>query len=102
MARGWPVCGSSEVCNNLAMPIRSIVMLSQGKTDEVTRLSPMKAFSQIYRQVTINRWNAAANMRCMDLLESLVRELPVWHLSCTISENAVNTLADALYPKEDT
>ena len=102
MARGWPVCGSSEVCNNLAMPIRSIVMLSQGKTDEVTRLSPMKAFSQIYSQVTINRWNAAANMRCMDLLESLVRELPVWHLSCTISENAVNTLADALYPKEDT
>ena len=102
MARGWPVCGSSEVCNNLAMPIRSVVMLSQGKTDVVTKLSPMKAFSQMYSQVTINRWNAAANVRCMDLLETFVREIPIWHLSCTISENAVNTLADALYPKEDT
>lgn len=102
VAQGWPVCGSSEVCNDLAMPIRSIVMLSQGKTDVVERLSPMKAFSQIYSQITINRWNAAANMRCMDRLEALVREIPVWHLSCTISENAVNTLAEALYPKEDT
>ena len=102
MARGWPVCGSSEVCNNIAMPIRAIVMLSQGKADVVTKLSPMKAFSQIYSQITINRWNPAANVRCMDLLETLVRETPVWHLSGTISENAVNTLAEALYPKEDT
>lgn len=102
MARGWPVCGSSEICNDLSMPIRAVVMLSQGKTDTVTRLSPMQAFSQMYSQVTINRWNATANVRCMDLLENFVREIPVWHLSCTISENAVNTLANALYPKEDT
>ena len=102
MARGWPVCGSSEICNNMALPIHAIVMLSQGKTDVVSRLSPMKAFSQVYSQVTVNRWNAAANIRCMDLLDELVREIPVWHLSCTISENAVNTLADVLYPKEDT
>jgi hypothetical protein len=77
-------------------------MLSQGKTDVATKLSPMKAFSQIYSQITINRWNTTANIRCMDLLEVLVREIPVWHLSCTISENAVNTLANVLYPKEDT
>jgi hypothetical protein len=102
VARGWPVCGSSEICNNLAFPIRSVVMLSQGKTDVVTRLSGMQAFTQIYNQVTINRWNVSANVRCMDLLDTLVREIPVWHLSCTISENAVNTLAEVLYPKEDT
>ena len=102
IARGWPVCGSSEVCNNIEMPIHAIVMLSQGKNDVATKLSHMKAFSQIYSQVTINRWNAAANLHCMDQLEVLVREVPVWHLSCTISENAVNTLAEALYLKENT
>ena len=101
MARGWPVCGSSEVCNDIAMPIHAIVMLSQGKTDVVTRLSPMQAFSQIYSQITINRWNAKSNVRCMDILDSLVKEIPVWHLSCTISENAVNTLVEVLYPKEE-
>lgn len=101
MAQGWPVCGSSEVCNNIALPIHAVVMLSQGKTDEVTRLSPMKAFSQMYSQITVNRWNAAANVQCMDFLEMFVKEIPIWHLSCTISENAVDTLADVLYPKEE-
>ncbi|MBR5220221.1 MAG: hypothetical protein IKV66_04460, partial [Clostridia bacterium] len=100
-ARGWPVCGSSEICNNIAFPIHAVVMLSQGKTDEVASLSAMKAFSQMYSQVTINRWNSVANVRCMDLLEMFVKEIPVLHLSCTISENAVNTLANALYPKEN-
>lgn len=99
-AQGWPVCGSSEICNNIPLPIHAVVMLSQGKTDVVSRLSPMKAFSQIYSQITVNRWNTSANIRCMDFLEGLVREVPVWHLSCTISENAVNTLAEALYPEE--
>jgi hypothetical protein len=61
----------------------------------------MQAFSQIYSQITINRWNAKSNVRCMDILDSLVKEIPVWHLSCTISENAVNTLAEVLYPKEE-
>ena len=102
IVRGWPVCGSSEICNNIEMPIHAIVMLSQGKIDEVSVLSPMKAFSLMYSQITINRWNAPVNIRCMDILEGFVRENPVWHLSCTISENAVNTLYKALYPKEDT
>ena len=97
IARGWPVCGSSEVCNNIEIPIRAIVMLSQGKEDVVTRLAPMKAFTQVYSQITINRWNVNANKYAMDMIEELVTDIPVWHLSCTISENAVNTLAEVLY-----
>ena len=98
IARGWPVCGSSEVCNNIEIPIRAIVMLSQGKEDVVTRLAPMKAFTRVYSQITINRWNVNANKYAMDMIEELVTDIPVWHLSCTISENAVNTLAEVLYP----
>ena len=29
-AQGWPVCGTSEVCHNESIPIRAVVMLSQG------------------------------------------------------------------------
>ena len=73
-------------------------MLSQGKEDVVTRLAPMKAFTQVYSQITINRWNVNANKYAMDMIEELVTDIPVWHLSCTILENAVNTLAEVLYP----
>ena len=101
IARGWPVCGSSEVCHHKDVPIRAIVMLSQGKSDQVEKLSPMKAFTQVYSQVTINRWNVKSNTHGMDLIEAMITRIPVWHLSCTISENAVRVLENVLYPMEE-
>lgn len=92
IVRGWPVCGSSEVCHNEDMPIRAIVMLSQAPEDFVERLHPAKAFSQVYSQVTINRWNRDANLRAMELLEELICEVPVYHLACTMNESAVFAL----------
>ncbi len=99
-ACGWPVCGSSGICYNKETPIRAIVMLEQGKSNAVERLSPMGAFSLIYGQVTINRWNQEQNTHAMDLIEKLVTDIPVYHLSCTISEEAVRCLKKALYQEE--
>lgn len=95
-ANGWPVCGSSQVCHNESLPIRAIVMLSQGKENTIEKLSPFQAFSRIYSQITINFWNKQAQQRAMDLIEDLVTNVPVYHLSCTISEEAVETLERAL------
>ena len=91
-ANGWPVCGSSQVCHDESMPIRAIVMLSQGKEKAIERLAPFAAFSQIYSQITINFWNRDAQQRAMDLIEQLVTQVPVYHLRCTISEEAVACL----------
>ena len=99
-ANGWPVCGSSGVCHNERLDIRAIVMLSQGKENTIRRLSPFQAFSQIYSQITVNFWNRDAQQHAMDLLEELIAHVPVYHLSCTISEGAVRCLEDALL-KED-
>ena len=95
-ARGWPVCGSSGVCHNEDTPIRAIVMLSQGKADTIRRLSPFQAFTQLYSQVTITSWNRDAQQKAMDLIEHLMAQVPVYHLSCTISEDAVRCLEEAL------
>ena len=95
-ARGWPVCGSSDVCENRDVPIRAIVMLSQAPEDRAVRLTPMKAFSQAYSQITVNRWNRAASLRAMDLLEDLIASVPVYHLACTMEETAVEALERAL------
>ena len=56
----------------------------------------MPAFSQLYTQITINRWNREFQTHAMDLIETLVHEVPVYHLSCTVSEDAVNCLENAL------
>lgn len=91
-AYGWPVCGSSEICHNQTAPIRAIVMLSQGKTNQIRRFTPIQAFSEIYGQITVNRWDSQSVKQTADQLEDLVTGIPVYHLSCTISEEAVDCL----------
>ncbi len=99
IARGWPVCGSSGVCHNKDLPVRSIVMLSQAPEDRVSVLSPANAFTQIYSQITVNRWNRKDNLETMDRIEDLIRSVPVLHLACTMNERAVIVLEEALFPE---
>ena len=47
-ACGWPVCGSSDICESEDTPLYTIVMLRQGETNHIERLSPIQAFTQLY------------------------------------------------------
>lgn len=97
-AQGWPVCGSSKICHLRALPIHAIVMLRQAPENTVRQLHPAQAFAQLYSQITANRWNQAAHLRTIGLIEQLVGQVPVFELGCTISEQAVECLEQALYP----
>ena len=92
------MCGSSEICHNQDTPLYSIVVLSQGEKNEAIKSEPGKAFQEIYPQITVNRWNRDFQLKAMDLTEALLREIPVYHLSCTISEEAVECLEKVLFP----
>lgn len=94
---GWPVCGSSDICEAINSPLRAIVMLSQSETNQVKKLSPMEAFSNLYGQITVNRWDSQAVLQSTDLISELVAHIPVYHFSCNISEEAVHTLYQELF-----
>lgn len=96
IAQGWPVCGTSEVCNNEATPIRAVVMLSQEKKNRAEKLAPGQAFPLLYSQITVNKWNRQDHLHTIDLLEDFLANVPVLHLGCTISEEAVLCLEKAL------
>ena len=95
-ACGWPVCGTSEIFHLGDTPIRAIVMLRQSKTNTVERLTGVAAFTPLFAQITVNRWNGAFVQRAITDLEDLMAAVPVYQLSCTISRQAVDCLAQAL------
>lgn len=99
-ACGWPVCGTSEICHLADTPIHAVVMLRQGKENQAERLSPVQAFAQLYSQITVNQWNRSFVQRAVELIEDLVAHVPVWQLTCDISENAVQCLETALFPAD--
>lgn len=98
-ACGWPVCGSSEICHPGDTPIYAIVMLRQGKINAVERLSALQAFTQLYAQITINQWNREFVQSAMEAMEDLIGNVPVWQLTCDISEDAVCCLEKALFSR---
>lgn len=99
-ACGWPVCGSSEICNIGDTPICAIVMLRQGKINQLEHLSPLQAFTQLYAQITINQWNRNFVQRAILNLEDLIQSVPVYQLTCDISEDAVKCLENTIFSKK--
>lgn len=95
-AYGWPICGSSEICHNEKYPIRAIVMLKQAKENKVYPLQGFRAVRDIMEQITINAWDSEFQIRVMDLLEELRKEVPIYYLECDISEDAVRCLEQVL------
>ena len=95
-AQGWPVCGTSEVCHNEEFPIQAVVMLSQAKENQAQQLPPGRAFPLLYSQITVNKWNMKDHLHAIDLIQELAEGVSVFHLGCTISEEAVDCLEKAL------
>lgn len=95
-ACGWPVCGSSDICNNESYPIRAIVMLHQARTNSIERLEGFEAVQKLMAQITINMWNAEYQMKAMDKIEEIIAEVPMYELGCDISEEAVKCLERVL------
>ena len=77
----------------------AVVLLRQAKKNAVRRLSRGEAFLRLHGQVTVNRWDQAESARVVsDAVEALLRRVPAFLLDCTISEEAVDCLYEALYP----
>lgn len=71
-------------------------MLSQAQENRAERLTPGHAFPLLYSQITVNKWNTPDHIHIMDLIEDFLGSVPVIHLGCTISREAVDCLEESL------
>ena len=93
---GIPIAGSSQIIRNRALPLGAVVLLEQGPENLVFRESPARALPFLLSQTTVNRWDGAFMDGVMDLLEALLRQLPVFRLRCRPDAGAVSCLRAAL------
>lgn len=96
LAWGSPYAGSSRCHVNESCPVRVIVMLRQGKSCSIRRLSLPEAFRAIWSGVTVNSWDADQVRRASDLALELSASVPVLEFSCTPDIRAVEYLEQAL------
>ena len=96
MAHGMPFSGTSGICENVSLPLRGVVVLSQAKENSVRRLGPSAAVAALGANIFADRsiaeeWSAALN-----LLLDLAASVPVYALACTPDERAVCALEEAM------
>ena len=98
-ACGWPICGSSEICFNEKHEVSCIVLLSQAKENNIVNVDYKTGVKKLLGEVTINYHNGTFVNSALDFIDKIISTVPIYHLACDISENAVVCLENKI--KED-
>lgn len=93
---GCPMSGTSGIHLQGNEPLTNIVMLAQGLANELTPLTGMMAFRQVFPQITVPSWDGKQLDYVMERISELITEVPVWYYSCTKEKEAVFVLKEKL------
>lgn len=89
---GYPLDGSEPVRSTKVTSLGCVVVLKQGECNQVERLKGSKALAAMMSQLVIDGWDSAIRFKSMNLLVDMMKDIPVYQLTCTISEEAVACL----------
>ncbi len=83
-AWGLPIAGTSGIYRNEVAPIAAIAVLAQGAQPALRQLSPAEAIGCLYPETAIHHWDKGFVEQATDLLLSMVTQVPVYRLTCTM------------------
>lgn len=97
--QGWglPFAGSSGVYLNEGCNLRALVLLKQAKVNSLRQLTGVEAFRSLYPQIHLHRWSPAYMEQGTSTLMQLLKDLPVYELSCRPDRDAVELLDKTLF-----
>lgn len=87
-AYGSPWCGKHNLGSNISVPLHGICFLNQHTENLIERVDPVEAFMLMLRQVYKAQGSVEAVSRVMDLIEQVLKTVPVYALFCTVSPEA--------------
>ena len=88
---GWgtPWHGSSPYCENASVPVAALIVLKQAPENSIRELTGFEKVTAVSNNVFYPRWLENGMELCLDVLDHLLRALPVYELSCRPDEEAV-------------
>lgn len=88
-AYGSPWSGKHALHTNTKAPVKALVFLQQAAENHIRALTPQEAFSLVFPQTFCVKTDARQRIRVLQILDVLLRRVPVYQLSCNISGEAV-------------
>ncbi len=93
---GLPWSGTSGEQINRSVPIKAIAVLERGEKNEAYRVEQLQAFGAVLPHILCPTWDAGQSGKAMDILEELLRKIPVIRFKCRPDPESVEILQTAL------
>lgn len=98
-AHGIPVCGSSNICKNISLPVGMIVVLKQGSENHVEEMTAGEKYRALLLASAFYQWDAYESEQAHRLVLKLIEEVPIVRLVCRPDEGAVHILKEYIEKK---
>lgn len=92
LVHGLPFCGTSGICKNRTLPLKAIVLLRQSPQNTLKRINGVQAVTGLISNIYLDFLADGELQKCVDVLAEILKTVPVYELSCTPDERAVETL----------
>lgn len=98
---GWgtPWHGSSPYCMNASVPVTALIVLKQAEKNSLRRLTGFSMVSEVSQSVFYPLWLEGGTELCLETLDALLRQIPVYELACRPDEASVSLLYRELTQK---
>lgn len=93
-----PWAGKEGWQKNCIVPLRGICLLCRGEENKIERVEPSDCMRLIIQQVYLPR-DKQALVLTLDLLDRILKKVPIYLLHCDMTEEAVKTSFEALTGK---
>ncbi len=93
---GAPWNGSSMECMNKSIQLRAVVILEQSETNWVVRLTSRQGALELISLTFAPAWEQELMNHALDLIDGIVRDIPVLKLGCKPDTEAVALLKQEL------
>ena len=85
---GSPWSGKTPCYRNVSYPLGGIVMLSQAPYNKICRLDGIHAYAALVQSISGKRWEESIDDGLHRTENTLVSQVPIWHLECLPDEEA--------------
>lgn len=95
MIYGSPWAGKENWHRNCKMPLKGICFVQRGTTNSIRRIEAIDCLSLLFKQIYLPADTLAAGLT-LELVDMLIKKVPLYVLTCDISEDAVRCGFEAL------
>ncbi len=101
MLCGTPWSGKTSLNVNRKVPLKAIVFIERGQQNSIRRLDTLDSYFNLSSQIARPYYDAGVGEKMIEFAERLLATVPIYGLSCNISTEAVDTVVNEIFPKEE-